>query len=63
MPEPNRMNSQEWSAYFARQAEQGEEDEQDPVERTIRLLESGAFSPDDERLARLSDALAHARRS
>jgi hypothetical protein len=62
--EHNRMNSQEWSAYFQREEQERERSgAHDALDSVIEMLEAGRFDPSDPRLERLRRLLAGPGRS
>jgi hypothetical protein len=56
--EPNRMNSQEWSAYFRTEAEGEAPASPDALDSLIEMLEGGVLDRSDPRLERLRKLLA-----
>jgi hypothetical protein len=56
--EPNRMNSQEWSAYFQGEAATEGPDPHDALDSLIEMLETGRLERSDPRLERLRRLLA-----
>jgi hypothetical protein len=61
--EPNRMNSQEWSAYLGREQENESKPPPDALDLLIQMLEAGRLDPSDPRLDRLRRLLAESGRS
>jgi hypothetical protein len=56
--EPNRMNSQEWSAYFQREAEHERSGSPDALDSVIEMLETGRLDLADPRVERLRRLLS-----
>jgi hypothetical protein len=61
--EPNRLNSQEWSAYFQREAEDQASEPPDALDSLIEMLERGLVDRSDPRLERLRSLLEETGRS
>jgi hypothetical protein len=61
--EPNRMNSQEWSAYFEREAQRERSGSPDALDSVIEMLEAGRLDSADPRVERLRRLLSKPDRS